>query len=166
MTGILAGPGAAWMLACLPICLSVAYSDLREMRIPNVAVVALVGVFLILGLATLPLDAALIRLMQGAAVLVAGFVLTNLGLVGAGDSKWAAAMALYVAPGDALAFLQLFALVLILSWALHRLAARIGPLRRATAAWTSWDADKLFPMGVPLALSLILYLWLGSPVLA
>jgi len=159
---MLAGPGAAWMLASLPICLSVAYSDLREMRIPNVAVIALVAVFMILGLAFMPLHAVLTRLLQGGGVLVAGFVLTSLGLVGAGDSKWAAAMALYVAPGDALAFLQLFALVLILSWALHRVTARIGPLRRATAAWTSWDAEKLFPMGVPLALSLILYLWLGA----
>jgi prepilin peptidase CpaA len=37
----------------------------------------------------------------------------SLGLVGAGDAKFAAAMAPFVAPGDGLFFLMLFALVLI-----------------------------------------------------
>ena len=47
---------ALWYLPfVLPICLYVAFTDLREMRITNQAVMVLAGLFLILGLITLPL---------------------------------------------------------------------------------------------------------------
>ena len=42
---------ALWFLPfVLPICIWVALSDLREMRIPNVAVLSLAGGFLVVGL--------------------------------------------------------------------------------------------------------------------
>ncbi len=37
-----------------------------------------------------------------------------------------------------------------------------GSIRKATATWASWEAGKLFPMGVALAGTLILYLALGA----
>ena len=153
---------ALWFLPfALPICVWVALSDLREMRIPNVAVLALLGVFVVLGLVVLPLDAYLMRLAQFAIVLVAGFVITSIGMAGAGDSKFAAAMAPFVAPGDYLFFLLLFSLVLVASWLTHRGAGRVPAVRRATAGWASWDQGKLFPMGVALAGALAIYLALG-----
>lgn len=145
----------------LPICLWVALSDLRVMRIPNVAVLALAGVFLVIGPVILPFDSYLWRLAALAIVLVAGFVITALGMVGAGDAKFAAAMAPFVAPGDGLFFLLLFSLVLIGSWMLHRAAGRVPALRRATPDWTSWDQGKLFPMGIALAAALSIYLAMG-----
>lgn len=153
---------AAWFLPfVLPICIWVAWSDLREMRIPNVAVLALSGVFLVIGLIALPLDAYLWRLVHLGVILVIGFVMSSLGLVGAGDAKFAAAMAPFIALGDATVFLMLFAAVLIASWLTHRGAGRVPAVRRATPDWVSWDRDKLFPMGVALAGALVVYLALG-----
>jgi prepilin peptidase CpaA len=153
---------AIWFLPlALPICVWVAMTDLREMRIPNVAVLALTAVFLAAGLVVLPLGEYGVRLIQLVVVLLAGFVITSLGLAGAGDSKFAAAMAPFVAPGDYMFFLMLFSLVLIGSWVTHRGAGRVPALRRATADWASWDQGKLFPMGVALAGALVIYLAMG-----
>ncbi|MCT4683247.1 MAG: prepilin peptidase [Roseicyclus sp.] len=159
---------ALWFLPLvLPICIWVAFSDLRAMRIPNTAVLALTGVFLVvglvlvLGLGAWSFETYLWRLAALGIVLVIGFVITSLGMVGAGDAKFAAAMAPFVAPGDGMFFLLLFALVLIGSWLTHRTAGRIPALRRATADWASWDQGKLFPMGVALAGALAIYLALG-----
>ncbi|MGR3711464.1 MAG: prepilin peptidase [Alterinioella nitratireducens] len=143
------------------MCIWVAWSDLREMRIPNVSVLALAGVFLAVGLIALPFEVYYMRLLQLAIVLLAGFLLTSLGLVGAGDSKFAAAMAPFIAPGDYLMFLTLFAAVLIGSWITHRGAKAVPAVRRATPGWVSWDRGKLFPMGVALAGALVVYLALG-----
>lgn len=153
---------ALWFLPlALPICIWVAMSDLREMRIPNLAVLALTAVFLVAGLFVLPLDAYGMRLLQLVVVLIAGFIITSLGLAGAGDSKFAAAMAPFIAPGDYLFFLMLFSLVLLASWLMHRSVARVPAVRRATEGWASWDQGKLFPMGIALAGSLVIYLAMG-----
>ncbi len=153
---------AVWFLPfVLPIGIWVAMSDLRDMRIPNVAVLALTAVFVVGGLILLPIDSFLWRLAQLAVVLVIGFVITSLGLVGAGDAKFAAAMAPFVAPGDGMFFLLLFSMVLVGSWVTHRGASRVTAVRRVTPDWASWDQGKLFPMGVALAGALLIYLALG-----
>lgn len=168
MTLALTGTEALWFLPLvLPICLWVAWSDLRAMRIPNTAVLALAGVFLavglvlVLGLGVWTFDVYVWRLCVLAIVLVIGFIITSLGMVGAGDAKFAAAMAPFVAPGDGLMFVMLFSLVLIASWIAHRAAGRMPLVRRATTGWTSWDQGKLFPMGVALAGTLAIYLGMG-----
>jgi prepilin peptidase CpaA len=168
MTLALTTTEALWFLPfVLPICLWVAYSDLRAMRIPNLAVLALTGVFLAIGLLLVlamgvwTFETYLWRLAALGVVLVAGFVISSLGLVGAGDAKFAAAMAPFVAGPDVLFFMILFSLVLIGSWIAHRVAGRVPAVRRATAGWTSWDQGKLFPMGVALAGALAIYLVLG-----
>ncbi|WP_213684609.1 prepilin peptidase [Roseicyclus sp.] len=154
---------ALWFLPfALPICIWVALSDLRSMRIPNIAVLALAGGFAVIGLIIMPFDAYLWRLAVLLIVLAIGFVITSLGLVGAGDAKFAAAMAPFVVPGDGLFFLLLFSFVLIASWITHRLAGRVPVLRRATADWASWEQGKLFPMGVALAGALAIYLIMGA----
>lgn len=153
---------AIWFLPLvLPICIWVALSDLRSMRIPNIAVLALAGGFAVIGLLILPFEAYLWRLAALGIVLIMGFVISALGLVGAGDAKFAAAMAPYVVPGDGLFFLMLFSLVLIGSWVMHRLAGRIPALRRATPDWASWEQGKLFPMGIALAGALVIYMVMG-----
>ncbi len=153
---------ALWFLPfVLPICLYVAWSDLREMRIPNISVLILAGVFLVVGLIALPFEVYTMRLLQMVIVLLAGFLITSLGLVGAGDAKFAAAMAPFIARGDYLLFLTLFAAVLIGSWITHRGAGMVPAVRRATPDWISWDRGKLFPMGVALAGALVVYLALG-----
>lgn len=159
---------ALWFLPfALPICIWVAVSDLREMRIPNVSVLALLGVFLVVGLAQVAMDVMAfstwyMRLLQLVIVLIAGFLISSFGPVGAGDAKFAAAMAPFVAPGDYTLFLTIFAAVLIGSWLTHRGAGMVPAVRRATETWESWDRGKLFPMGVALAGALVVYLALGA----
>jgi len=151
---------ALWsVLITGPICIWVALSDLRQMRIPNLAVLALVAAFAVLGPIFLPGNWLWIGAAQGIGVLLIGFLLSSLGLVGAGDSKFAAAMALFVAPGDAVGMLLIFAAALVLGFATHRaLGAAFGD---ALVNWQSWQDRRLFPMGIALSAALVTYLVLG-----
>jgi prepilin peptidase CpaA len=149
---------AMWFLPFVaPICLWVAYSDLSTMKIPNKAVLALIIGFLVAGLLALPFPEYWPRLINFGVVLLIGFLMTMTGLVGAGDAKFAAAMALFIARGDVPFILMLFGLTAIVSIAAHRLA-KITPLRKLAPNWESWERTKDFPMGVPLAATLLIYL--------
>lgn len=145
----------------LPLCLYVAFTDLREMRITNQAVIVLGLLFLVVGLFALPLDSYLWRLVQLAVVLVVGIALNAVGLVGAGDAKFAAAAAPYIALGDLRMLLILFTLNLLAAVATHRLA-KYTPLRRLAPHWASWDRGRDFPMGLSLGGTLAIYLILGA----
>lgn len=139
------------------ICLWVAWSDLARMKIPNKAVLALLVVFAIVGVATLPLADYGWRFSHFAVVLAVGFLMTVTGVVGAGDAKFAAAMAPFVAVADITVVAAFFALTTIVAFILHRVA-RITPLRKLAPNWESWERTRDFPMGLPLAATLILYL--------
>ncbi|WP_299028751.1 prepilin peptidase [uncultured Sulfitobacter sp.] len=152
---------AAWFLPfVVPICLYVVYTDVSRMKITNVANLALAAVFVVVGLIALPFDVYLWRLASLGIVLVVGIVLNAAGVMGAGDSKFLAAAAPYVAIGDLRLVLVLFMAVLLASFVTHRVA-RMTPLRRLAPHWTSWEQGKKFPMGLALGTSLILYLVLG-----
>ena len=157
------GQVEAWIYLpfVLPVCFYAAFTDLREMRITNQAVVVLGALFLVLGLFALPVEAYLWRLAQLAMVLVAGIALNFAGAVGAGDAKFAAAAAPYVALGDLRMLLVLFMLNLLAAVATHRLA-KYTPLRRLAPHWISWDRGWDFPMGLSLGGTLGIYLILGA----
>ena len=157
------GQVEAWIYLpfVLPVCFYAAFTDLREMRITNQAVVVLGALFLVLGLFALPVEAYLWRLAQLAAVLLAGIALNFAGAVGAGDAKFAAAAAPYVALGDLRMLLVLFMLNLLAAVATHRLA-KYTPLRRLAPHWISWDRGWDFPMGLSLGGTLGIYLILGA----
>jgi len=158
----IAASAALWFLPfAAPICLYVAWSDLATMKIPNKANLALAGVFLVVGLWALPLAEYPWRLAQLAGVLVVGILLNAGGLLGAGDAKFLAAAAPFVAPGDALAVTVLFAGVLLAAYVAHRLA-RATPLRALAPDWESWRRTKDFPMGFALGPTLLAYLALGA----
>lgn len=153
---------ALWFLPFVaPICVWAALSDLKRMKIPNKAVVALFLVFAIIGLIALPLAEYPWRYLHLLVVLVVGFVFNMMGAFGAGDAKFAAAMAPFVALGDAFLFLTLFSATLLIGFALHRLARATPVIRAATPDWESWQR-KDFPMGLCLGASLILYLLIGA----
>ena len=153
---------AGWfMLAALPISVWVAWSDMKFMRIPNVAVLALVAGFAVLGLLALPLGEYLWRYAHLAVILLVGFLMSSANLIGAGDAKFAAAMAPFIARGDIGFFCFVFAAVLLASFAAHRLFRRISAVRQATPDWQSWTETKKFPMGLALGGALIAYLVLA-----
>jgi len=135
----------------------VAWSDLARMKIPNKAVLALLAVFAIVGILTLPLDVYAWRYAHFAIVLAIGFLMTITGVVGAGDAKFAATMAPFVTAIDGTAVAAIFAVTTILAFILHRLA-RVSPLRKLAPNWESWERTRDFPMGLPLAVTLIVYL--------
>ena len=154
----MAFPDAAlWFLIfTLPVALWVAWSDMATMKIPNKAVVALVLVYAAVGLFVLPLPEYLWRWSHLVVVLAGGFLLYLTGAFGAGDAKFAAAMAPFFALADWLFVLILFAVVLIAAFVTHRGARRIPAVRRAFPDWESW-ARKDFPMGLALSGTLLAY---------
>lgn len=157
----LTGQAALWFLPfALPISIWVAWSDMKFLKIPNVAVLALVAVFLIIGLIALPFDEYAWRWLHLVVILVIGFALNVIGSIGAGDAKFAAAMAPFVALGDLRILLFLFAAVLLAAVLTHRLFRRSASFRARTPDWLSWTKPD-FPMGFALGGTLVFYLAAG-----
>jgi len=141
----------------LPIAFWVAWSDMARMKIPNKAVLALIGVYALVGPLVLPFETYLWHYLNFAVVLVAGFVVTSAGLAGAGDSKFAAAMAPFVFLEHIPGFLYLFAAVAIAAFVTHRGFRRIPAVANALPHWESFHRAD-FPMGLALSWVLVLYL--------
>ncbi|UWP97479.1 A24 family peptidase [Aliiroseovarius crassostreae] len=153
---------ALWFLPfAAPICVWAAVSDLKRMKIPNKAVITLLAVYAVVGLIALPLEDYAWRYLHLLVVLVLGFVFNLAGAFGAGDAKFAAAMAPFITLPDVADFLFLFCATLLIGFALHRLARAIPAVRRKTPDWESWKR-KDFPMGLCLGTSLTLYLALSA----
>ena len=152
---------AVWPLWLLPFALGigvwVAWSDLKFMRIPNMAVLALAAVWLLVGWIAVGVEGWLWGWAIGGAVLVAGFIANAAGAIGAGDAKFAAAMAPFFVGGDVRFILALFAACLLGAFAAHRLLRAVPAFHGAVADWASWT-HKDFPMGLALSGTLIFYL--------
>jgi len=152
---------AAWFLPfVVPICLYVMYTDLSRMKITNTANLALLCVFLVVGLFVVPFSEYLWRLVAVLIVLVVGIVLNAAGVMGAGDSKFIAAAAPFIALADLMVLAWIFVAVLLAAIVTHR-TVRKTPLRQLAPEWASWEQGKKFPMGLALGPTLIIYLALG-----
>jgi len=153
---------ALWFLPfVLPICFYVAFTDLREMRITNQAVIALALVFVFVGPFLMSWPDYGLRLVQGGVVLVLGMIANARGAIGAGDAKFIAAAAPFIAPGDLRTILVILAANLLAAFATHRIAKHTA-LRRLVPHWKSWDVGRSFPMGLSLGGTLAIYLVLGA----
>ena len=153
---------ALWFLPfAIPICIWVAWSDLKFMKIRNTSVAALLLVFFVVGLIAVPLDQYPIRVLQIVVVLVIGFFANMIGVFGAGDAKFAAAMAAFIPYPDAMPFLILLSAVMIGALATHRLFRAMPGFRARTPDWASWESRE-FPMGFALGSSLLFYLAIGA----
>ncbi|MCP5036605.1 MAG: hypothetical protein GY945_03280 [Rhodobacteraceae bacterium] len=153
---------AAWWFLPLvtPIAIFVAWSDMAYMKIPNKAVLALMLVFLVVGLVALPWAVYPWRLVHFVVVLVVGFLMNAVGLLGAGDAKFAAAMAPFIALPDITPFLYILAPVVLAAFITHRLVRRMAVIRARFPDWESWERRD-FPMGLALGPSLVFYLLAG-----
>ncbi len=153
----------AWLFLpfVLPISLWVIWSDLSRMKITNRANVALLMVFVALGPVVLPLDGYVWRLAQFAIMLGVGILANAIGLMGAGDSKFLAVAAPFIAPGDYGMLLMLLAAITFFAVLTHRLAMH-SPLRRLAPGWESWTRVGKFPFGVALGSTLTCYLAMGA----
>lgn len=157
---------AIWFLPSVtPIAIWVALTDMKDMRIPNVSVLALLAVFLIVGPIVLPLYDWGLRWVHLVVVLAVTFTLNIAGILGGGDAKFMAAMAPFVARQDALPFLFILAVASLLAVLLHRLIGQIPPIKRATEHWKSWQNLSAFPYGLALSIALVTYLLIASRIL-
>ena len=141
----------------LPIAFWVAWSDMARMKIPNKAVLTLLAVYALIGPLVLPFETYLWHYLHFAVVLVLGFLVTAAGLAGAGDSKFAAAMAPFIFLENLPEFLYLFAAVVLAAFFTHRGFRRIPAVANALPGWESFHR-KDFPMGLALSGALVLYL--------
>ena len=155
---ILTASQALWLLPpVLPICLYVAWNDMRAMKIPNWSVIALVGVFAVFGLIAFGVQDWAWRWSHLAVMLVIGIVANAAGAMGAGDAKFIAAAAPFVAFSDAVMVMYILAGCTLAGFVVHRIA-RHSPIRRMVPDWESWTTGKRFLMGLPLGTTLICYL--------
>ena len=158
---------ALWFLIpSIPICLYVMYTDLAQMRIPNYAVLALIAVFLVVGPFVLPFTDYLWRFVHFAVVLGIGIVVNATMGVGAGDCKFAAAMAPFVALADWQTVVMLYVITSLTLVVVHLLLRKITPIAAAArnAEWVSFTKERgaILPLGVALAVVHLGYLYMGA----
>jgi len=157
MNGIPTFAAGLFLIAALPISIFVAYSDMSRMKIPNVAVAALVISFAVLGLIALPFDQYVWHWTHLIVVLILGIFGNALGAFGAGDAKFAAAAAPMIGIADLGNVLFLLAICTVTGYVTHRIAKQ-SPIRNLVPNWESWTSGNRFPMGFPLAMTLVFYL--------
>lgn len=150
-----------WLLVlAAPVLMYIAWSDLARMRIPNVAVLTLLAVFVVVGIILFPFGEFTWRLfVQGFGMLVITYILNQLGYMGGGDAKMLAAMAPYFNWVLLPQVLFLLSAGFLAGFALHRLVRYSGLLKNFAPTWVSWE-DRRFPAGTSLACSLLVYLFL------
>lgn len=150
---------AALVFLCLvaPVALYVCWSDLKFMKIRNGAGRLLLAIFFVAGLLVLPVEVWAWRWLHFAVVLAIGFLLHLSAGVGAGDVKFAAASAPFVALEQAALIPLLFTAFLLGAFTMHRLARSIPAVRRQTPDWVSWTR-KDFPMGLAISGTIVCYL--------
>ncbi len=148
----------AFLIFVAPLCIYVAWNDLRAMKIPTWSTDALALVFVVVGIFVMPFSDYLWRYAHFGVVLIVGMLLNAIGAMGAGDSKFLASAAPFVAIPDVGLVLFMLGAGLFVGFFLHRGARAIPPLRNMVPDWESWHQGKRFPMGFPLGAVLIFYL--------
>lgn len=149
----------AFLLLLTPICAWVIYTDLKFMKIRNLAGLATLAIFAIFGPLALPLDVWAWRWLHVPVVLAVGLLLNSAAGVGMGDVKYAAAIAPFFStnPSHVLFMLVLLQASLLAAFVTHRIARAMPVVRAATPDWVSWGHRK-FPFGLVLVSTLMGYL--------
>lgn len=152
--------GAMILLApVLPIAVWAAGSDMKRMKIPNKAVLALAAVWPLLGwLAVTTWAAWFWGFALMAIVLVLGYLAYTTGTFGAGDAKYAAAMAPVFVGAHIGNLLMIIFICMIGALLLHRLAGKLPAVRAVTPDWESFTQRRYFPFGLALSGILVFYL--------
>jgi prepilin peptidase CpaA len=146
------------LVPVLPIAIWAAVSDLKRMKIPNTAVIAMAAVWPLLGWYLVPMTAWFWGFAIMAIVFVAGFLLYLTGTFGAGDAKFAAAIAGLFVGGNIGEILLIIFVSMIGSLTLHRILRSLPFIRNATPDWESWTRRRYFPFGMALSVIVVFYL--------
>lgn len=148
----------AFLIFVAPLCLYVAWNNLRAMKIPTWSTDALAVVFVVVGVFVMPFSEYLWRYAHFGVVLAVAILLNAIGAMGAGDSKFLASAAPFVALDDAGLVFMLLATGMFLGFFIHRAARATPPIRNLVPDWASWHQGKRFPLGFPMGAVLIIYL--------
>ena len=155
---------AYWLApACIPLALWVALSDMQRMKIPNMASILMIAAWATLGFMAFPLATWGWGWAIMGIALVIGIAGNAISLFGAGDAKFAAAMAGVFVTADPGMLAILVCGAMIGALVTHRIARAIPAVRAATPTWESWTRRD-FPFGLALAGTLIFYV--SAPILA
>jgi prepilin peptidase CpaA len=143
--------------------------DALTYKIPNWISAALILLFVPAALLSgLTWGAAGMHLLTFATALVFGMALFAFALIGAGDAKFFAAAALWIGPGDMLAYMLIFALaggvVALGLLVLRRVPAPAFAMRYAFARGL-WNPQNKVPYGIALGLGALIVLP-GTPLAA
>lgn len=144
------------LLPIIPIALWVAWSDMKFMKIPNKAVMAMAGVWVACGWLTVSWTAWAWGFAIMAIVLAIGFVMSYFRMLGAGDAKFAAAISPFFVGADYRLVMGIVASCLLVAFFVHRILRRMPAVRNATPDWISWTHSQ-FPGGLALAGIIIIY---------
>ncbi|SLN49732.1 A24 family peptidase [Pseudooctadecabacter jejudonensis] len=148
----------AFLIFVAPLCIYVAWNDLRAMKIPTWSTDALAIIFVVVGIFVMPFSDYLWRYAHFFVVLLLAIIANMIGMMGAGDSKFLASAAPFVALGDVTLVLYLLGAGMVAGLVVHRIAKAIPPIRNLVPHWESWGEKRRFPMGFPMAAVLIVYL--------
>jgi prepilin peptidase CpaA len=129
-------------LLTLPVTAWVIYTDVTTMKIKNMAVLAMLAIFAVAGLFLLPLSDYAWRWSHFAVVITIGYLAHIASLpVGAGDAKYAAAIAPFVALEDTGAVALLFFLLTVAMLVLFFVARSVLSFRGDGPDWTWVKAE-------------------------
>lgn len=149
---------ALWFLpAIVPIALYIAWNDMRVMKITNGSVIVLGLPFVVLGPFAFGIETYFWQWLHFPVVLAICMLLWAGRVMGGGDAKMIAVMSPYFLREDALLIMVIFAASLIAALVVHSLF-RFSPLKNFAPDWKSWHAGRYFPKGLPLSMTLVLYL--------
>lgn len=165
---------ALWaLIPALPLCVFIFWMDMKHKKISNLSVWALFAIFVVVGLATLPIMEFVWRFANYAVVFAVLLLMWIARQVGAGDVKMAAVAALFVHKGDA-SYMLILTFGSIIVAVLATLIIRATPLRKLAPDWAAWKlkasendinvgkGDQMtIPMGTGIGLALCTYLVLG-----
>ena len=147
---------AELLLACLFLSLvaQAAICDLQSLRIPNALSIALVALFPAYALTQGSLTTALYAVLIGGAVLAVAFVPFAFGVMGGGDVKFLAAVALWAGPAHIIEFIW-FSTLAGGALALVMISRLRFPLATACHAIGETEAhDTLLGRAVPYAVGI------------
>lgn len=151
-------------LLTLPVTFWVIWTDLVSMKIKNEAVLAMLAIFVVVGFFLLPLGDYAWRYVHFVVVLVVCFVLSATIGMGAGDAKYIAAVAPFVALADVGEIALLYAIWSVVLLFGMFIARRSNALRRSKPDWI-WFADDrkgYVPFGLALAPTVSSYFLFGA----
>jgi prepilin peptidase CpaA len=146
------------LIPALPIAIWAAISDLKRMKIPNTAVIAMAAIWPLIGWYVVPWQPWLWGFAIMAVVFVAGFLMYLTGTFGAGDAKYSAAMSGLFVGGNIGEILLIIFVCMVGSLVLHRLLRSLPFVRNATPDWESWTKRRFFPFGLALSAIVVFYL--------